>query len=102
MAVVKEPSVTFVQTEDTLGVSVYHLKHVFLEQEVLQDTYSSRDSTIYELEDLQQPHRPGLIRRKGQDISCPIDGRLGAAYVHCLEGADHVGQATHMLSYSWA
>ncbi|CAB9524237.1 Kinesin light chain [Seminavis robusta] len=27
---------------------------------------------------------------------------MGAAYSHCLQGEDHVGEATHMLSYSWA
>ncbi|CAB9526369.1 Kinesin light chain [Seminavis robusta] len=56
-------------------------------------------SKIYEIEDLQGP--PGVIRKKGAMTECPIDGHIGAAYVHCLEGEDHVGEATHMLSYSW-
>ena len=32
---------------------------------------------------------------------CPIDGKRGVAYVHCIDGNDHVGIATHMLSYAW-
>ena len=32
---------------------------------------------------------------------CPIDGKRGVAYVHCINGNDHVGTATHMLSYAW-
>jgi hypothetical protein len=34
-------------------------------------------------------------------VLCPIDGQLGAAYVHCLGGKDEVGDANFMLSYSW-
>jgi tetratricopeptide (TPR) repeat protein len=30
-----------------------------------------------------------------------MDGRQGAAYVHTLQGADHVGPASIMLSYTW-
>ena len=79
---------------DTLGVSVYHLKQVFWEERVLRQAGFTRDATIY---DLEEP----VIRHHGRDDVCPLDGRAGAAYVHCLEGDDHVGQATHMLSYSW-
>ncbi|CAB9520254.1 Kinesin light chain [Seminavis robusta] len=91
---------------DTLGVSVHHLEHIFLEREIGKPTRSaitekclSRESKIYDIEDLQGP--PGVIRSKGINIVCPIDGKMGAAYVHCLQGEDHVGKATHMLSYSW-
>ncbi len=62
-------------------------------------TYSSTEKSIYQLENLHQ--EPGLIRRKGMDVKCPRDGKLGAAYVDCLKGEDHVGQANVMLSYSW-
>ncbi|CAB9520079.1 Kinesin light chain (Partial), partial [Seminavis robusta] len=61
--------------------------------------FLSRHSKIYEIENLRGP--PGVIRTKGANTVCPIDGRLGAAYVHTLQGEDHVGEATHMLSYSW-
>eukprot|EP00978_Attheya_sp_CCMP212_P000863 scaffold1856_cov56-Attheya_sp.AAC.2 len=82
---------------EKLGVSVHYLK-TFLE-EVLLDPDLSRDSTIYDCEKLEGP--PGVIRQKGEDVLCPIDGQLGAAYVHCLDGEDEVGDANFMLSYSW-
>ncbi len=43
-----------------------------------------------------------IIRAKGNDVICPRDGDLGAAYVDCISGDEHVGLATHMLSYSWS
>ncbi|CAB9496610.1 Kinesin light chain [Seminavis robusta] len=91
---------------DTLGVSIHHLKHIFLEREVERPKknattghFLSRHSSICEIEDLEGP--PGVIRTKGATTTCPLDGKMGAAYVHCLQGEDHVGEATHMLSYSW-
>lgn len=60
---------------------------------------SSTGKTIYQLEDLRRG--PGLIRRKGIDVRCPRDGKMGAAYVDCLKGKQHVGRANLMLSYSW-
>ncbi|CAB9510317.1 Kinesin light chain [Seminavis robusta] len=99
---------------DTRGVSVYHLQHVFLEKEVCRTTKKSfpwsrqrrhktlsRASTIHDIENLHQGTLPGgVIRNKGANTICPIDGKMGAAYVHCLQGKDRVGEATHMLSYS--
>ncbi|CAB9510843.1 Kinesin light chain [Seminavis robusta] len=91
---------------DTLGVSVHHLEHIFLEEVYSFTTTAaanqnplSRDSKIYQIEGLRGP--PGVIRTRGTNTVCPIDGRLGAAYVNCLQGEDHVGEATQMLSYSW-
>jgi hypothetical protein len=83
---------------EKLGVSVHYLK-TFLLEEVLLTPGLSRDSTIYDCEKLEGP--PGVIRQKGEDVLCPIDGQLGAAYVHCLGGKDEVGDANFMLSYSW-
>jgi hypothetical protein len=83
--------------DDMAGVSVYHLCNTFLPH--VEDAGFSRDSTIYELENLKGP--PGLIRKVGRNIPCPITGEMGAAYVHCLQGEDHVGRASHMLSYTW-
>jgi len=85
---------------DFLAPSVHHLQTTFLEK--LIDSGLTRDSTLYEIEDLQS-NKLGLVRQKGVDVTCPIDGRPGAAYVHCLEslGGSHVGTATHMLSYAW-
>ena len=86
---------------DTLGVSVYHLEHVFLNQLVLQccRRRHNRTAKIYEIENLNGP--PGVIRQNSAETICPLDGRKGAAYVHSLSGEDHVGEATHMLSYTW-
>ncbi|CAB9506002.1 Kinesin light chain [Seminavis robusta] len=80
---------------DTLGVSVFHLEHDFLGR----GSQVARSSKIYDIENLKGP--PGIIRKKGAGVVCPLDGHMGAAYVHCLEGEDHFGEATHMLSYSW-
>jgi hypothetical protein len=59
----------------------------------------SGHSKFYEIENLNGPI--GFVREKGADISCPLDGRNGAAYIHTLEGGDHVGEANHMLSWAW-
>lgn len=83
-----------------LGVSVHHLQTVFLTEIAAEPFSLRRESTIHDIENLEDDE-PGVIRHKGACRSCPLDGRLGAAYVHCLSGADHVGRATHMLSYSW-
>jgi hypothetical protein len=80
-----------------LALSVHYLQTQFLKE--VRRAKFSRDSPIYVIEDLKGPH--GVIRRKGKDVKCPVDGKLGAAYVHCVEGEDNVGKATHMLSYSW-
>lgn len=43
-----------------------------------------------------------VIRGQGENIICPRDGRLGAAYVDSVgEHPDDVGLANFMLSYSW-
>ncbi|CAB9518599.1 Hydra magnipapillata [Seminavis robusta] len=90
---------------DTLGVSVFHLEHFFLEKEVCASNHAktgnplSRDSNIYDIENLKG--LPGVIRSKSANSVCPLDKKMGAAYVHCLEGKDHVGEATQMLSYAW-
>ncbi len=81
-----------------LAPSVHHLQTSFLEY--VEDSGFGSDSKIYDIEDLRSTE-PGLIRRKGLKTVCPIDGRVGASYVHCIEGDDHVGTATHMLSYAW-
>jgi hypothetical protein len=83
--------------KDLVGVSVYYLQNIFLKE--VEAAGLSRDSTIYDLENLNGP--AGLIRKEGVDVVCPITNTRGAAYVHCLEGADNVGGATHMLSYTW-
>ena len=105
----------------TKGVSVHYLTNTFL-AEVLafhdngndddndnndngipEKVPLTRNSTIYELEDLSSSGSMGFIRSKGRGVVCPRDGQLHAAYVDCLADGDDdsVGEATHMLSYSW-
>lgn len=74
------------------GVSVFYLSNT-LAAEVKAAGFS-HETSIAELE-------PVVIRQKGENIYCPRDGHLGAAYVDALQGDDSVGRATHMLSYSW-
>jgi len=110
------------QLPKNLGVSVHYLATQFL-AEVLATPGLSRTSTFYEIEDLSCD-LPGVVRRKGLHMTCPIDGRKGASYVHCLffnnttagddankeepedtvcprNNDDCVGVATHMLSWTW-
>ncbi|CAE8705325.1 unnamed protein product, partial [Polarella glacialis] len=69
----------------------------FLAGEFLRDVEAagfSTDSRVYEIE-------WRVIRSRGQCVRCPRDGRKGCAYVDTLWGEAAVGQATHMLSYTW-
>lgn len=107
-----------------LGVSVYHLEKVFQgnvhkfyeakKKEKANNRTSSdkagdgnnagkfkniedkefNEINIYDVE-------KGVIRAEGLNVKCPRDGKMGAAYVDCLEGEDHVGEANIMLSYAW-
>ena len=100
----EQPQIATPEELSTLGVSVYHLEQVFLGEVCSANDSTTgspltRDSKIYEIENLQGPH--GVICMKGMNTTCPVDRRKGAAYVHCLQGEDHVGPATHMLSYTW-
>ena len=87
---------------DFLAPSVHHLQTSVLS--AMEENGYSMDSSLYDLENLRS-ETPGLIRQKGVSVECPIDHRVGAAYVHCLEAEgqdqDHFGTATHMLSYAW-
>ncbi|CAB9512394.1 Kinesin light chain [Seminavis robusta] len=82
-----------------LGVSVHHLVHGLLSE--VEEAGLTRDAKKYEMEDLRQEEH-GVIRRKGASVVCPMDGELGAAYVHSLgDDPDKVGPALFMLSYTW-
>ena len=84
-----------------LAPSVYHLQTSFLDY-ITENDFNPTSAKVYDIENLSE-EEPGLIRRKGMDVICPIDGDLGASYVHSImdDGDDHVGAATHMLSYAW-
>ncbi|CAB9510301.1 ANK [Seminavis robusta] len=92
-------NVACAERPEFLGVSVHHLENVFM-AEVTMTPCLSKKSKFYEIEDLRAGS--GFVREKGADVICPVDGKRGAAYVHCLEGSDHVGCATHMLSWTWS
>ncbi|CAB9520303.1 expressed unknown protein (Partial), partial [Seminavis robusta] len=85
----------------TLGVSVHWLQTGFMEE--VQAAGFDESATIYNIE-------PTVIREKGKDTTCPVDGRIGASYAHalllrCLEQNNEksvvVGPANFMLSYGW-
>jgi len=83
----------------TLGVSVYCLKNTLLKD--VEDAGLDATATVYEIEDLREKEKFGVIRRKGASVFCPRDKKIGAAYVDCLKGIDNVGPANRMLSYVW-
>ena len=68
---------------------------------VLYSQIPRKTNKIYQIEDLGKLDDNGIIREKGKDTTCPMDGRQGAAYVHTLQGDEHVGPASIMLSYTW-
>jgi tetratricopeptide (TPR) repeat protein len=83
------------------GISVHYLKTQFL-REVKETEGLNEKSKIYEIEDLRWA-KHGVIRSKGASKLCPQDKKtVGAAYSDCLNGADNVGLATFMLSYTWS
>jgi len=87
---------------DLLGVSVHHFRTYFMDLVRAKHPDSGNDTTIEQIEDLSELDKNGIIREEGKDTMCPIDSKKkGAAYVHTLQGADHVGPASIMLSYTW-
>lgn len=75
------------------GVSVHYIATSLLDE--VGTAGFSRDASVYDIEER-------VIRGRGASIVCPRDGRLGAAYVDCINGPDGAGLATVMLSYCWA
>jgi len=72
--------------------SVHWLKTGLLDQ--MEAAGFHRHGTVREIEER-------VIRATGCGLSCPVDGRLGSAYVDTITGIDYVGSATQMLSYTW-
>jgi len=81
------------------GISVFCLRNEFMEE--IQSSGLPEDSTVCQVEDLDSAQH-GVIRKKGAGIVCPRDGKRGAAYVDCLQGAENVGPANVLLSYCWS
>eukprot|EP00551_Chaetoceros_affinis_P006947 CAMPEP_0203683858 /NCGR_PEP_ID=MMETSP0090-20130426/47740_1 /ASSEMBLY_ACC=CAM_ASM_001088 /TAXON_ID=426623 /ORGANISM="Chaetoceros affinis, Strain CCMP159" /LENGTH=186 /DNA_ID=CAMNT_0050553015 /DNA_START=1855 /DNA_END=2412 /DNA_ORIENTATION=+ len=90
------------------GVSLYYMKHVLL-QEVKDAGLDVDHVKVYELEpDLTSAHNFGLIRKKGANVICSRDGKVGASYVDSIieeesDGSNkYVSHARNaMLSYTW-
>ena len=79
------------------AVSVHHWSKQIIEQ--AEEKFLSREAKVYDLEE-------HVIRPKGKDVICPRSVKekkikKGAAYVDCVHGADNVGLAVVMLSYTW-
>ena len=55
---------------------------------------------MYKIENLQVP-RLGVIQTKDNNVLSPVDDKIVASCVHCLEGEDQRGTANYMLNYSW-
>lgn len=81
------------------GVSLHWLQNGFMSE--LKSNGNDTKCMVQELDDLTK--ETGLIREKGQNIACPVDGNYGAAYVNCLVGEDNVGPTTVLLlhSHTW-
>ncbi|CAB9509963.1 Hydra magnipapillata [Seminavis robusta] len=84
---------------DLLGVSVHHFVTVFLPSVLEEYGDHGGERRFMDIENLKSPH--GFVRQKGASTKCPLDGQMGAAYVHTLQGEDHVGPSTAMLSWTW-
>ena len=89
------------QADDVQGVSVHWLC-TGLVDEIRSFGLDEKCASIHDIECLEGPSSKGVIRKKGAHVMSPVDGRLGASYVHCLKGKDRVGKANYMLSYTWS
>lgn len=104
---------------DLLGVSVDHFENVIYPQ--FRKAGHDHHSKMYIVENLKNATHgfSSVIRDKGKNVFCPMDGQRGASYVHALlydtdststDGKQYisnggkpnvVGPATIMISYSW-
>eukprot|EP00933_Yihiella_yeosuensis_P030434 TRINITY_DN2407_c0_g3_i2.p1 TRINITY_DN2407_c0_g3~~TRINITY_DN2407_c0_g3_i2.p1 ORF type:complete len:636 (+),score=101.47 TRINITY_DN2407_c0_g3_i2:64-1971(+) len=74
------------------GLSFGYLANEFIEE--VRSAGYDRSAAVYAIE-------ADVIRKKGEHLVCPRDGRLGTAYVDAVAGADSAGKADFMLSYTW-
>ncbi len=81
------------EINDVKGVSVHHLSTTFMDK-AKKLTNKHEGECTANISDIVEP----LIKKKGQSILCPRDGKMGAAYVDCLEGTENVGKANLLLS----
>eukprot|EP00553_Chaetoceros_curvisetus_P014334 CAMPEP_0204641500 /NCGR_PEP_ID=MMETSP0717-20131115/51162_1 /ASSEMBLY_ACC=CAM_ASM_000666 /TAXON_ID=230516 /ORGANISM="Chaetoceros curvisetus" /LENGTH=516 /DNA_ID=CAMNT_0051662171 /DNA_START=473 /DNA_END=2023 /DNA_ORIENTATION=+ len=91
---------------DLLGVSVHHLLLYFMKE--VHRVGLTENSKFEDLAHSENLLESDGFRQKCANITCPIDGRSGASYVHSIvfgenddeNDKDHYGKATVMLSYS--
>lgn len=74
------------------AASVSYLSADWLEE--VRRAGLSESAKVYDIE-------ASVIREKGKSVRCPRDGRMGAAYVDCLQEQSQAGVAQYMLSYTW-
>ncbi|CAE8639821.1 unnamed protein product [Polarella glacialis] len=89
---VMPPAPVTPQESEQRALSIHYIAGEFVRQ--VESAGLSRISTVHDIEDR-------VIRGPSARTICPRDGRMGAAYVDVVRGNDNVGQATHMLSYTW-
>lgn len=82
-----------------LGISVAYLSNQFMAE--VRNAGFDETSQIYNIENISDFDEHGVIRRKGVDVQCPIDKKIGAAYVHSITNMADVGKADIILSYTW-
>jgi tetratricopeptide (TPR) repeat protein len=88
-----------VKTSQSLGVSVAYIQSTFLN--LVKDTGLKRDeATIEKLDEFRSAeYEHGFFRSPGFRIKSPVDGVMGAAFVHTMKKSD-CGQASIYISYS--
>eukprot|EP00927_Polykrikos_kofoidii_P072066 TRINITY_DN68224_c0_g1_i1.p1 TRINITY_DN68224_c0_g1~~TRINITY_DN68224_c0_g1_i1.p1 ORF type:complete len:799 (+),score=119.65 TRINITY_DN68224_c0_g1_i1:225-2621(+) len=74
------------------GLSVYHIRTVLLAR--MRELGHDESATVHDIV-------PKVICDTTRDVTCPRDGRKGAAYVDSVYGDDNAGISTFMLSFSW-
>ena len=74
------------------GISCQYFATDFLQE--MKEKGFERSAAVYDIE-------ADVIRKKGEQLLCPRDERLGAAYVDALRDGD-AGKSEFMLSYTWA
>ena len=99
----KDVTLTPTQVLERQGPSVHHLCTDFIKNTLkavshqmasMQGITDPAEAKIYHM--VQAYGKPS-----GLPVTCPRDGKSGAAYVDTLSGADNVGIANALLSYSW-
>ena len=100
---VASASLTETEVLERQGPSVHHLNTDFI-----TNTLKAVSNQMAEMIGITNPAEANIHHMNqaygkpaGLIVTCPRDGKSGAAYVDTLTGADNVGIANALLSYSW-